>query len=149
MGNVGRAGEVSGDLSINIKVRIQAAVAVVTGQGKVEPGGHPLVRTTRDDDLAIRLDGDAEAPVLDTAEVGGDLPITIKVRIQAAVAVVAGQGKLIARPTHHHDLAIRLNSDAPGNVPRAGDVGGDLPITIKGRIQAAVAVVAGYGKVRA
>ena len=145
-GSVRATDEVGGYPPVTIKGRIQGPVAVVAGQGKV------VARITRQHNPLIRLEGDAEAPVQGAAEVGGDLPITIKGRIQAAVAVVAGQAKVtgggpLVRMTPQHDPAIRLDSHAAGNIGQAGEVGGDLSIIIKGSIQAAVAVVAGQGKV--
>ena len=127
-------------------------VTQIAGQGKVHAGAALLVRIARHHDLAIAVDGEAVGLVVRGAEVGGDLPITSKGRIEAAVAVIAGQCKVpgaarLGRTTRHHDLAIRLDGDAPGLVVRAGEVGGDLPINIEGRVQAAVAVVAGQGEV--
>ena len=152
VGIVVAADEVAGDLPINIEGRVQGAVAVVAGKGKVIAGGLPLPRMTCHHDPAIALDGDAAAVVLRVGEVGGDQAVPIKGRIEAAVADVAGHGKVIAagslvRVTRRHDLAIRLDGHAVGPVVRAGEVGGDLPITSKGRIEAAVAVIAGQGKV--
>ncbi len=93
-------------------------------------------------------------------EVGGNQAAITKGSVEAAVAVVAGQGKVVAaipvRVSHRHDLAVvspakvRIDCHARGVVPAAVlKIGGDLAVGAEARVEAAVATIACQGKVNA
>ena len=140
-------------LAVTIKGRIKAAVRVVAHQGKVIVAIDIPFATVNDkassrhQDLAVSLYRDAVGPVRTRSDRRRQLAVTTEGRIQTAVCVVAHQGKIFVRDTRHQNLAVMLQRDAVGFVPTRSERRRQLAVTIKGRIQTAVCVVAHQGKV--
>src|SRR6185369_2002032 len=96
-----------------------------------------------DDDLAVRLHGDAER-VVELINVGEDLPAISKRRVQRAVRVVTREGETGARTrivgdprtgAGDNDLAVGLNGDCFAEVVARGEGGDDGPAAAERRIE--------------
>src|SRR5438874_2152532 len=118
-GQASTAGKDGGDPAVTVEGGVQAAVRVIARQGKIRIGktGSCIPRHYQ---LAIGLDEEGEDLIRVAGEVGGDPAAAAKGGVQAAVRVIARQGKVILsksagkRPPRHHQLAVGLDSEGEG-----------------------------------
>ena len=144
------AEEIGGELAIAVEGGIQAAIGVVARQGEIPIYVLLSVTHTGDDQLAIRLHDQGIGLILFAEEVGGHLAIAVEGCVQAAIGVVARQGKIVVRVAYKpgsDELAVRLHDQGIGFLRTAAEVGGHPAIAIEGWVQAAIGVVARQGEV--
>ena len=139
--------EVSGEQAAGAKSAIQAAIGVVARQGEIIAIAAVGVRLPSHNDSAICLQGNGITIII-AAEVSDHEAAGAKTGVQAAVIVVARQGKVLASAAGGNDLAIRLNDDTHGIVV-AAEVSDDDAAGAEAGIQGAVIVVTRQAKVAA
>jgi hypothetical protein len=160
--------QLGGDDAARAEGRIEAAVGVVADEREVRGAAEGAgLHRAGDDDLAVGRDGHAGGRGI-AARVGEHaarvkglgrlrsrlLHRVAKGAVQAAVGVIAGQGKLLAaaRPgkAGDKDLAVGLDGQPAGHAVGArAQAGGDFARRAEARIERAVAVEACQGELRA
>ncbi len=108
---------------------VERAVGVVPDEGVVTAPTRPIPRIARENDLAVRLNGNILARVRAAKQVRGHHAIRVEAGVQAAVAVVASDGEVTVAVARHHDLAVRLDRNGASVVRDAAEVGEHDPVT--------------------
>src|SRR5262249_39350568 len=112
----GRAGEAGRYFAAAVKRSVQGAVGIVARQGDVQKGAPFVLDLGRpgDQDLTVRLESHATAPVVVGTEIGEPLAARAKGGIETSGRGVASQREVIAGAgavvvPDRQDLAVRLD----------------------------------------
>ena len=128
---------------------VEAAVAVVAHEGKVLITA--VVRLTRHQYPAVALDGDALGRIVASPHGRPDNAIGAERRIEAAIDVVAHDGKILVAAimglARHENAAVTLNRNVVTDIRPPDDGRRDNAVGAEGRVEAAVGVVTHQGEV--
>jgi hypothetical protein len=84
---------------------------------------------------------------VDVTEVGSHPAVAAEALIERAVAMVADDAEIKARPACGHDLAVGLKRNPIGQVDATTEVGSHPAVAAEALVERAVAIVAGEGEV--
>ena len=122
---------------------IERAVGGVADERKVVVAA--VIAVACDDDLPVRLDRDAPAPIVIRTNVGRDFAAGAEGRVERAIGVVTHQREVVVRTVGgsapDHDLPVGLDCDADPPIVTRTNGGRDLAASAEGGVERAIGVV--------